>query len=174
MHRPFRFPAGNPGALQASRSGSPGMFGTRGVPNALPQTSTRSGLLSKLFGRQAASPQAADAVSAFARVPQAGPAAQGLAGGDKIQAFLSNTQSVLNTAQKFGPVIEQYGPMVKNLPAMWKLYKGMKNLPDTETDQTAPTVHQTASSEEAVQELPKTSKETRPKRPGPSLPKMYV
>ena len=47
-----------------------------------------------------------------------------------INGFLANTQKVLNTAQQVGPMIQQYGPIVKNLPVMWKLYRGFKNAPD--------------------------------------------
>lgn len=43
-----------------------------------------------------------------------------------IMGFLNNTQQVLKTAQSIGPMIQQYGPLVKNLPAMWKLYRGLK------------------------------------------------
>ena len=51
-----------------------------------------------------------------------------------LTGFLNNTQQVLNTVQSFGPMIQQYGPIVKNLPMMWKLYKGFKDLP-TETEE---------------------------------------
>ena len=43
-----------------------------------------------------------------------------------INGFLTNTQKVLSTAQQVGPLVQQYGPIVKNLPMMWKLYRGFK------------------------------------------------
>ncbi|MGA9224945.1 MAG: VrrA/YqfQ family protein [Mesobacillus sp.] len=49
-----------------------------------------------------------------------------------LNGFLNNTQQVLKTAQQFGPMIQQYGPLVRNIPSMWKLYKGLKDLPDAE------------------------------------------
>ena len=50
-----------------------------------------------------------------------------------IMGFLNNTQQVLKTAQSIGPMVQQfqqYGSLVKNIPAMWKLYRGLKNSPD--------------------------------------------
>ncbi|MGD6940857.1 VrrA/YqfQ family protein [Cytobacillus gottheilii] len=49
-----------------------------------------------------------------------------------ISGFLNNTQKVLHTANQIGPMVQQYGPMVKNLPAMWKLYRGLKDMPDAD------------------------------------------
>jgi hypothetical protein len=53
-----------------------------------------------------------------------------------LNGFLTNTQKVLNTAQQFGPMIQQYGPIVRNLPSMWKLYRGLKDLPDADEQNT--------------------------------------
>ncbi|MDQ0213899.1 hypothetical protein J2S13_000293 [Oikeobacillus pervagus] len=44
-----------------------------------------------------------------------------------LNRFLTNTQQVLNTVQQVGPMIQQYGPMVKNLPVLWKLYRGLSS-----------------------------------------------
>jgi hypothetical protein len=54
-----------------------------------------------------------------------------------INGFLNNTQNVLKSAQQMGPMIQQfqqYGPLVKNLPAMWKLYRGL-SAADTEEEE---------------------------------------
>lgn len=47
-----------------------------------------------------------------------------------INHILTNTQKVLNTAGQVGPLVQQYGPIVKNLPMMWKLYRGLKDAPE--------------------------------------------
>ena len=52
-----------------------------------------------------------------------------------INGFLTNTQKILNTANQVGPIVQQYGPIVKNLPAMWRLYRGLKNAPDANTEE---------------------------------------
>jgi hypothetical protein len=100
-----------------------------------------------------------------------------------IHSFLNNTQQVLKTAQSVGPMIQQYGPLVKNLPAMWKLYKGMKDLPDQEE-----TVSETKTADEQMKESRKKkktagraeesvpSKKTSPAKPkrGESTPKLFI
>jgi hypothetical protein len=63
---------------------------------------------------------------------QAGRAA-GAGGPGGIMNFLNNTQQFLRTAQSIGPMVQQvqqFAPLVKNLPAMWKLYRGLKNASD--------------------------------------------
>ncbi len=65
------------------------------------------------------------------RAAGAGGSMFGNSGG--IMGFLNNTQQVLKTAQSIGPMVQQfqqYGSLVKNIPAMWKLYRGLKNSPD--------------------------------------------
>jgi hypothetical protein len=44
-----------------------------------------------------------------------------------ISGFLNNTQQVLRAAQQIGPMVSQYGPLMRNLPAMWRLYRGLKD-----------------------------------------------
>ncbi len=34
------------------------------------------------------------------------------------------------TAEQMRPLIDQYGPLVKNLPSMWKLYRAVQAMPD--------------------------------------------
>jgi hypothetical protein len=103
-----------------------------------PQSRQGGGLLSKLLGKGARNQG-----NGMAGMLSAGnaPARAATSGGGilktltdpaALNGFLSNTQKVLNTAQQFGPMIQQYGPLVRNLPSMWKLYKGLKDLPDAD------------------------------------------
>jgi YqfQ-like protein len=112
-----------------------------------------------------------------------------------ISGFLNNTQQVIKTAQTIGPMIQQYGPIVKNLPVMWKLYRGFKDLPSAESteENTADSVSDSedtpvivdavdseeettpkkalrkkqAKTEESVEENPQ-------KQRGNSVPKLYI
>jgi YqfQ-like protein len=111
---------------------------------------------------------------------------QTLSNPDSLTGFLNNTQKVLNTAQSIGPMIQQYGPIVKNLPMMWKLYKGFKDLPTEEKSETEKTDNsimeeQTVSVEEKPKRKPKRKMdvENEPVAPrkhpnGPSMPKLYI
>lgn len=55
---------------------------------------------------------------------------QGVGGAPKLEGFLAGANSLFNNAQKFTPYIQQAAPMFKNLPALWRLYKGFKDTPD--------------------------------------------
>ena len=46
-----------------------------------------------------------------------------------MDGYMQTANRFLNTAQQFAPVVEQFAPMMRNLPAMWKLYKGFQSMP---------------------------------------------
>lgn len=116
-----------------------------------------------------------------------------------ISSFLNNTQQVIRTAQTFGPVIQQYGPIVKNIPAMWKIYRGFKNAsadsdggtkqaPDKQVESSAKSTHTKGktsvqktkqSSKNTLNEglrsqTTKSAKTTVTKSKGDSVPKLYI
>lgn len=51
-------------------------------------------------------------------------------GPSKMDGYMQTANSFFNTAQQFAPVVQQFAPMVKNIPAMWRLYKGFQSMPD--------------------------------------------
>ncbi|MHC0035887.1 VrrA/YqfQ family protein [Pseudoneobacillus sp. C159] len=69
---------------------------------------------------------------------------QSLANPEMLNGFLNNTQTVLKTAQQFGPMIQQYGPLVRNIPSLWKLYRGLK---DSSSDSSGEETEETTASE---------------------------
>ncbi|MBV7507508.1 hypothetical protein KW850_19895 [Bacillus sp. sid0103] len=150
------------------------------------------GLLSKLLGR-------GNQAGGFMGMQTAGKAASG--GGGLLQtlsnpggltSMLNNTQQVLKTAQSVGPMIQQYGPMIKNLPAMWKIYKGFKNASkttDEATDENSQHIESASveSSNHEESEKRSTKKKVQRKKHqhtsaskktshqnGSSIPKMYI
>lgn len=44
-----------------------------------------------------------------------------------VNQLLTTTQKVLNTTQQISSMVQQYGPLVRNLPTMWKIYKSLKD-----------------------------------------------
>lgn len=101
---------------------------------------SNGGLLSKILGGKNQGAR----TGGFRSIQSAGRSASGGSGGmgsilqtlsnpESLSGILNNTQQVLKTAQSIGPMIQQYGPLVKNIPMMWKLYKGFKDLPSGET-----------------------------------------
>jgi len=49
---------------------------------------------------------------------------------DGLSKTLNNVQQVLKVVESTAPLIEQYGPMVKNLPAIYKMFKSLKEFED--------------------------------------------
>lgn len=58
------------------------------------------------------------------------PAATGAAP-SKLDQFLKTTDQLMKTAKTYEPYIQQATPLLKNLPAMWKLYKGFTSSNDS-------------------------------------------
>ncbi|WP_257391866.1 YqfQ family protein [Mesobacillus jeotgali] len=115
------------------------------------------GLLSKILGRGNSQQTGAAGLFSGGNTAARGAGTGGgilktLSNPSSLNGFLTNTQKVLNTAQQFGPMIQQYGPLVRNLPSMWKLYRGLKDLPDADEETTK---------EETVQSGKKTDKKKK-------------
>ncbi|WP_052352820.1 VrrA/YqfQ family protein [Neobacillus dielmonensis] len=81
---------------------------------------------------------------------------QSLTNPNGLAGILNNTQQVIRTAQTITPMIQQYGPLVKSLPGLWKLYRGLKNAP-TESEDSGDKKETTKSEEET----PRTSSRSR-------------
>ncbi|MFG6118382.1 VrrA/YqfQ family protein [Thalassobacillus sp. B23F22_16] len=93
-------------------------FGMGNQFRGMPQ---KQGFLSKLLAKRGAG---AAARGGFGAV-------QG--GGTDFASMLGNAQQVLKVAQSAAPMIQQYGPMVKNIPTLINLWKIMRE-PDGETE----------------------------------------
>ena len=93
-----------------------------------------------------------------------------------INSFLTNTQKVLTTAQQVGPLVNQYGPIVKNLPMMWKLYRGLKDAPELKENQDTSSVASTEEQTEksSLQKDDIDYSEDSVNQPSPSKPKLYI
>src|SRR6476619_7864964 len=102
------------------------------------------GFLSKLLGRGKQMGQVSGATRSIGaqQVAGGGSILKSFTNTSAINGFLTNTQKVLSTAQQVGPMINQYGPLVKNIPAMWKLYRGLKNAPDITPNEETSNTHE--------------------------------
>ncbi|WP_102707098.1 VrrA/YqfQ family protein [Terribacillus saccharophilus] len=74
------------------------------------------------------------------------PATSSSSGGVSLLDMLNHTQSALRAAESFMPMVQEYGPMVKNLPSMFKMMKALKDINFDEDDE------ETASETEAKYE----------------------
>ena len=174
-------PRGMMGAANnAGAAGARGLF-ARGAQGAAAGAPRSGGILSSLFGRGGGA--AGNAVTAARSVTgAAGAAAQG---GASLTNIMNGTQKVLAAGERIVPMVrqvQQYGPLIKNLPSMWKMYRGLKSADtaadsaETETpavDDISTVQEETASAailptEEETIKAPKSS------APKPSVPKLFI
>jgi hypothetical protein len=170
---------------------NPRMGQMMGRPQQM-NTGGGGGILSKLLGRGNQAGGFMGMQTASKTASGGGGLLQSLSSPGGLTNILNNTQQVLKTAQSIGPMIQQYGPMIKNLPAMWKIYKGFKNASNTaenETDDTSQPAEASAiepiNDEETGNRSPKKKgqrKENQQSIPlnkssyqnGSSVPKLYI
>jgi hypothetical protein len=57
---------------------------------------------------------------------------QGLTNPANLSSMMGNVQRVLKAAETMGPMIQQYGPLVKNAPSLWKIYQALRSSDDTD------------------------------------------
>ena len=167
----------------------------RGPFNQLPrndqQPPKKEGLLSRLLGKSkqnAAPPNlfapAASTTNNSSR-SSGGGILDNLTKPDSINNMLNNTQKVLQAAEQFTPMVQQYGPVIKNLPSMWKVFRSISSSDDAEKPAEENNAVNTTT---VIQESPvnndkpesdivvETATEVRPKktRNRTSGPKLYI
>ncbi|MBB3906885.1 hypothetical protein B6A27_12790 [Anoxybacillus sp. UARK-01] len=157
-------------------------------PAAYPQP-RMGGFLSRLLSRgQPMMPS-----SPFSSLPMmqnAVSSASTATSGGGISGMLTNVQKMLGIAQNVVPMVQQYGPFVKNLPAMIKIFRELKPTDDNSESETSDInpakekeakeekkQHSKDQKEHKPRELPSaksTPKERTPKEAKPSTPKLYI
>jgi hypothetical protein len=187
------FPPG-PGMRNPPTHRGPGGFPFQNRPPVQSQPAEPKGvggLISKLLNR---SNQQSPSPASFFRPPAAQAAAgagiiEGLKSPGSITTMLSNTQKILTAAEQLGPMVQQYGPLFKNLPAMWKMYRSLKDSGDSKASEDE--TPETAEEESAESEVGTNKSATRKKKrltiqndqtvqkktrqqEAPSEPKLYI
>lgn len=142
------------------------------------------GFLSRLFsrGQPIASP------SPWITPPLQHAAASAGAGantGGGFLGMLTNIQKMLGIAQNVMPMVQQYGPLIKNLPAMIRIWKELKPADEEneqKEDKTEKNIQKnkkqtSSSSKKRTAPKAKTDENKSPesaKIPRPSTPKLYI
>jgi len=99
-------------------------------------------------------------------------------GVDSISKTLDGIQQFLNIVQSTTPLIQEYGPMVKNLPAMYRMAKAFKEF--QKDDAGTQELEEVAVSDEAAKppvedkQEAVSLKKAKPEQIGPPRPKLYV
>ena len=115
---PTPFNSSNLFGASMSRGGIP--FSAAGAPKQ------GGGFLASLFGRGGGSGLAQGA----------GSVAKAAGGGSTLTNFMNSTQKVIAAGERVVPMVrqvQQYGPLIKNLPSMWKIYRGLNSTEPEET-----------------------------------------
>lgn len=107
------------------------LFRKSGKNNAAPQANMRGG---SPFAMPTSSARSAVAATSAASAASSGGILQSILNPGNLTSMLNNTQRVLQAAESFTPLVQQYGPLVKNIPAMWNLFKGLNAEDDTTDD----------------------------------------
>ncbi|MEH7379931.1 VrrA/YqfQ family protein [Bacillus sp. JJ1533] len=103
---------------------------------------------------------------------------QNLANPSNLSAMLGNVQKTLKMAESVVPMVQQYGPLMKNIPAMIKMYSAIKNAGNEEE-----TTEETKEENETISLSDVTSNDEdieiekeKPKATGSgqSVPKLYI
>ncbi|WP_274309596.1 VrrA/YqfQ family protein [Solibacillus daqui] len=104
-------------------------------------------------------------------MPPQMPVANAAAGTPRLEGFLSGANSLFENAQKFTPYIQQATPMLKNLPALWRMYRGFKSSPDILESSTIVAPVEQPPRQQRGSRQPQQPNE--PRTPKPSLPKIF-
>ncbi|WP_226680115.1 YqfQ family protein [Sutcliffiella horikoshii] len=154
------------------------------------------GLLAKLFGRTGARSignmgglgQLANtgAGGGLGQLANAGTLQQ-LINPNNLTGMLGNVQKALKMAEGVMPMVQQYGPLVRNMPAMYKLYNELKNVDDddeTDNESTEEAKTEEVESDSAAESNKKKkvkkgkpkpkATESEVKPAGGSAPKLYI
>ncbi|SER09757.1 VrrA/YqfQ family protein [Piscibacillus halophilus] len=100
-----------------------------------------------------------------------------------VTSRLDQIKSIINLVEKSAPVIKQYGPMVKNVPTMFRLLKEMNNLEDQEDSSEEPNINDVITnttqnsnqnSEEFLTDENSRYRNNEDQDNNPPLPKLYI
>lgn len=98
-------------------------------------------------------------------------------GASGLSKTLGNIQQILNLIQSAAPVIEEYGPMIKNLPTLYRMLKAVQNTGSEEEEGQSKKLEQTTThhekrKESVEEEIVEQEEESLPVRG--SKPLLYI
>ncbi|NUK30908.1 hypothetical protein HT574_12695 [Parageobacillus sp. VR-IP] len=139
------------------------------------------GFLSRLFSRGQPIAPSSPWISPMMQNAVASTGAGANTGGGFL-GMLTNVQKMLGIAQNVMPMVQQYGPLIKNLPAMIRIWKELKPADEEES------MEESKTEKNKKKTAPSTKKRTVPKAektnenkgaesektPKPSTPKLYI
>lgn len=100
--------------------------------------------------------------------------------------ILNNVQQVLRVVETTAPIIKEYGPMIKNLPTMYRMVKAFRNMDGLGDEEDGESIDSTANTESAEnnegtqddileqQQSDLTEPKLKKAKDGRSTPKLYI
>ncbi|MGZ0086415.1 VrrA/YqfQ family protein [Caldibacillus thermoamylovorans] len=173
---------GRPPMMPSPFAGGPPFPFTR-MPAAPLRPNGPGNLLTRLFSR-AQTPTVSSSLWGLPTLPGAAPTAAATNTGGGLIGMLNNVQKMLGIAQNVMPMVQQYGPLIRNLPAMIRIFRELK--PADEDESEAKTENATkdnapkpAAAKQKKRPVPKAADDEPQKRPPstaprPSTPKLYI
>ncbi|MFC0043193.1 YqfQ family protein [Metabacillus iocasae] len=158
-----------------------------------PQSMSRGpgGLLSRIFGGGRAIPPVQQAINPGTSTSLLSNL-QNLTNPASLSSMMGNIQKALKVAESVGPMVQQYGPLVRNVPSLIKVYQALRTseAAEEETVLEAETVEATEETSEMEEDdstlntettLPSEDNDefleeefsTKPSK-GASMPKLYI
>ncbi|WP_239421762.1 YqfQ family protein [Bacillus sp. CGMCC 1.16541] len=127
-------------------------YPTRQMMNPQGMSRGPGGLLSRIFGGGRAVPPVQQMMNPGTSTSMLSNL-QNLANPSSISSMMGNIQRVLKVAESMGPMVQQYGPLVRNLPSLIKVYQALRTSDDSEeTVLEAETVDVTEDANETEQD----------------------
>ncbi|WP_025948920.1 VrrA/YqfQ family protein [Geobacillus thermocatenulatus] len=141
------------------------------------------GFLARLFSR-GQPPAAASSPWGLPFLPNAASTAASNTGGGLV-GMLNNVQKMLGIAQNVMPMVQQYGPLIRNLPAMIRIFRELKPADEGEGETTSKSAPANETKQKPAAKAPKKRSVPQAKReepqekeasaaPKPSKPKLYI
>lgn len=98
-------------------------------------------------------------------------------GASGLSKTLGNVQQVLKVIETTAPIVQEYGPMIKNLPSLYRMMKTVNELDDESKDDPPSETTQAESASNSLEEdsnrvdsqQPKTEKQHLPRESKPRL-----
>ncbi|MFT4412657.1 VrrA/YqfQ family protein [Fredinandcohnia humi] len=97
---------------------------------------------------------------------------QNLANPSNLSAMMGNIQKTLKMAETVVPMVQQYGPLFKNIPAMIKMYSAIKNAGNDDNKSTDSTTISLSDENESTNHSEENTE--KPSGNGKSVPKLYI
>lgn len=99
---------------------------------------------------------------------------QNLANPSNLSAIMGNVQKSLKMAESVVPMVQQYGPLMKNIPSMIKMYNAIKNAGNEENDENKENETISLSDVTSDGEVEKGEEKPKASGTGKSVPKLYI